>query len=73
MTKQNLAFTLKRHASDLTEEIEKEIKTVLESVGLAEAINKMPSDQEECARELHWHAHLILKPEVISILNPLPV
>jgi phospholipid/cholesterol/gamma-HCH transport system ATP-binding protein len=42
--KQNLAFTLKRHATDLTpEEIEREIEIVLESVGLAQ-INKIPSE-----------------------------
>jgi phospholipid/cholesterol/gamma-HCH transport system ATP-binding protein len=71
--KQNLAFTLKRHATDLTEEIEKEIKTVLESVGLGEAINKMPSVIRRNAQENCTGTHLILKPEVISILNPLPV
>jgi phospholipid/cholesterol/gamma-HCH transport system ATP-binding protein len=43
---------------DLTpEEIEKEIKIVLESVGLAQAINKMPSELSGGMRkELRWHA-----------------
>jgi phospholipid/cholesterol/gamma-HCH transport system ATP-binding protein len=57
--KQNLAFTLKRHATDLTpEEIEREIEIVLESVGLAQAINKMPSELSGGMRKERWHAHL---------------
>jgi phospholipid/cholesterol/gamma-HCH transport system ATP-binding protein len=57
--KQNLAFTLKRHATDLTpEEIEEEIEIVLESVGLAQAINKMPSELSGGMRkELRWHTY----------------
>jgi phospholipid/cholesterol/gamma-HCH transport system ATP-binding protein len=42
---ENLDFTLRRHFKDLTEsEINTEIDEVLESVGLSEAIDKMPSE-----------------------------
>jgi phospholipid/cholesterol/gamma-HCH transport system ATP-binding protein len=68
--KQNLAFTLKRHATDLTpEEIEREIEIVLESVGLAQAINKMPSESGGMRKELLART-LILKPEVILYDEP---
>jgi ABC-type transporter Mla maintaining outer membrane lipid asymmetry ATPase subunit MlaF len=40
-----LAFTLKRHAKELSsEEVENQIKEILENVGLSEAIDKMPSE-----------------------------
>jgi phospholipid/cholesterol/gamma-HCH transport system ATP-binding protein len=43
--RENLDFTLRRHFKDLTEsEINTEIDEVLESVGLSEAIDKMPSE-----------------------------
>ena len=42
--KQNLEFPLRRIKKNLTEkEIEEKIKEVLENVGLADALNKMPS------------------------------
>jgi ABC-type transporter Mla maintaining outer membrane lipid asymmetry ATPase subunit MlaF len=54
--KQNLAFTLKRHATDLTRRNRREIEIVLESVGLAQAINTFRvirrNAQKNCAGTL---------------------
>jgi phospholipid/cholesterol/gamma-HCH transport system ATP-binding protein len=70
--KQNLAFTLQRHAKNLTDdEVEKEITEVLESVGLAEAIDKMPSELSGGMRKRVALARtLILKPEIILYDEP---
>ena len=65
--RENLAFTLRRHVKGLSkEELEAEIIDVLESVGLAEAIDKMPSELSGGMRKRVGLARtLILKPEII--------
>lgn len=70
--RENLDFTLRRHFDSLTEaEIESEIKEVLESVGLAEAIDKMPSELSGGMRKRIGLARtLILKPEIILYDEP---
>ena len=70
--RENLGFTLKRHAKDLTvEELENQIKDVLESVGLSEAIDKMPSELSGGMRKRIGLARtLILKPEIILYDEP---
>ncbi len=70
--RENLGFTLKRHAKDLSaEELENQIKDVLESVGLAEAIDKMPSELSGGMRKRIGLARtLILKPEIILYDEP---
>lgn len=68
----NLGFTLSRHAKDLSaEELESQIKDVLENVGLAEAIDKMPSELSGGMRKRIGLARtLILKPEVVLYDEP---
>ncbi|SFF39651.1 ABC transporter ATP-binding protein [Flavobacterium xueshanense] len=70
--RENLGFTLKRHAKDLSaEEVENQIKDVLESVGLSEAIDKMPSELSGGMRKRIGLARtLILKPEIILYDEP---
>lgn len=70
--RENLGFTLKRHAKDLSdEELENQIKDVLESVGLGEAIDKMPSELSGGMRKRIGLARtLILKPEIILYDEP---
>ena len=70
--RENLAFTLKRHAKELSsEEVENQIKEILESVGLSEAIDKMPSELSGGMRKRIGLARtLILKPEIILYDEP---
>ena len=70
--RENLAFTLKRHAKELSsEEVEIQIKEILENVGLSEAIDKMPSELSGGMRKRIGLARtLILKPEIILYDEP---
>ncbi|WP_026707358.1 ABC transporter ATP-binding protein [Flavobacterium frigidarium] len=70
--RENLDFTLRRHNADISEEeITSEIEEVLESVGLAEAIDKMPSELSGGMRKRIGLARtLILKPEIILYDEP---
>jgi phospholipid/cholesterol/gamma-HCH transport system ATP-binding protein len=70
--RENLAFPLKRHSKKLTnEEIGDSIEAVLESVGLKEAIDKMPSELSGGMRKRIGLARtLILQPEIILYDEP---
>lgn len=70
--RENLGFTLERHVPNLSsEELESEIVEVLESVGLSEAIDKMPSELSGGMRKRIGLARtLILKPEIILYDEP---
>ena len=70
--RQNLAFPLKRHVKKLSsKELEATILEALESVGLAEAIDKMPSELSGGMRKRIGLARtLILKPEIMLYDEP---
>jgi phospholipid/cholesterol/gamma-HCH transport system ATP-binding protein len=70
--RENLAFPLKRHLKKLTaDEVEIAIIAALDSVGLAEAIDKMPSELSGGMRKRIGLARtLILKPEIILYDEP---
>lgn len=70
--RQNLEFPLKRHSKKLSpEEVEKATIEALESVGLEDAIDKMPSELSGGMRKRIGLARtLILKPEIILYDEP---
>ncbi len=70
--RENLSFTLRRHDTSLsTDEINEQVLEVLESVGLKEAIDKMPSELSGGMRKRIGLARtLILKPEIILYDEP---
>ena len=70
--RQNLAFTLKHHTKNLTSsEVDKSINEALESVGLLDAIDKMPAELSGGMRKRIGLARtLIIKPEIILYDEP---
>lgn len=70
--RQNLAFTLKHHTRNLSEEqIEKQIIEALDNVGLKEAIDKMPAELSGGMRKRIGLARtLIIEPEIILYDEP---
>jgi phospholipid/cholesterol/gamma-HCH transport system ATP-binding protein len=70
--RQNLSFPLSRHSKNLSpKEIENMIIEELESVGLADAIDKMPSELSGgMCKRIGLARTLILKPEIILYDEP---
>ncbi len=70
--RQNLEFPLKRHSKKLTDtEVNSAVSEALDSVGLLEAIDKMPSELSGGMRKRVGLARtLILKPEIILYDEP---
>ena len=70
--RENLEFPLKRHFKKMTgDEVDAAVSDVLESVGLADAIDKMPSELSGGMRKRIGLARtLILKPKIILYDEP---
>jgi phospholipid/cholesterol/gamma-HCH transport system ATP-binding protein len=70
--RENLEFPLRRHSKKLSRsEVNAAVMDVLESVGLAEAVDKMPSELSGGMRKRIGLARtLILKPEIILYDEP---
>lgn len=70
--RKNLEFPLRRHSKNLTsEKVEESVKETLDSVGLVEAIDKMPDELSGGMRKRIGLARtLILKPEIILYDEP---
>lgn len=70
--RENLRFTLKHHNKILTdEEVETKIKTALEDVGLADAIDKMPSELSGgMQKRIAMARTFITGPEIILYDEP---
>ena len=70
--RQNLAFTLRHHTNEFTDdEVEKLIIETLESVGLGEAIDKMPAELSGgMVKRIGLARTIIVKPEIILYDEP---
>lgn len=70
--RQNLAFALRHHDKEISDtDMEKAIIEALESVGLAESIDKMPSELSGgMVKRIALARTIIVKPEIILYDEP---